>query len=320
MENLEPTNNQQPITAPAGRDTVLHEIGRVIESLPAYGKHHILRIHAPKSAAVIKPGQFLHIYCNGPIVQISERLVDPVPEPSGLKRLKRKPLLRRPISVFRRDSDQGEISILFRQVGLGTEALSAYGAGDNVDILGPLGRGFDLDGDAPALLIAGGIGIAPLTALAAELLGRGRSVTVLAGMRDALSFPLLLDNSSTILGCKAGIALMCEMGAVSAVASEAGEPGTHPGLVTGLLEIFLEQERAEDYEAFVCGPGIMMARVSKMLTEAGVPGQALLEERMGCGIGACMACVCRTRTRGEETKYSRVCVDGPVFDIKEVVW
>ncbi len=87
MENLEPTNNQQPITAPAGRDTVLHEIGRVIESLPAYGKHHILRIHAPKSAAVIKPGQFLHIYCNGPIVQISERLVDPVPEPSGLKRL-----------------------------------------------------------------------------------------------------------------------------------------------------------------------------------------------------------------------------------------
>jgi len=310
----------KPTTDSEQNGSVLQETGRVMESLPAYGNHHILRIHAPEIAAAIQPGQFLHIYCNGPAERISDRTTDPAPEPSGLERLQRKPLLRRPISVFRRDPAEGEISILFRQAGLGTEALAVYGAGDNVDMLGPLGRGFDTKGDAPALLIAGGIGIAPLTALAAELLGQGRQVTVLAGMRDAASFPLLLDNSSTILGCKAGIALMCEMGAISAIASEAGEPGTHPGLVTGLLKMFLEQDGAEDYEAFICGPGIMMSRVSAMLIEAGLPGQALLEERMGCGIGACMACVCRTRTEGDETEYSRVCVDGPVFDIREVVW
>lgn len=300
---------------------VLLTSARVVASTPAWGNHHILRLHTPEVAERIMPGEFLLLYCGATPQEIAARRENPLSDAAGLERLQRRPLLGRPFGAFEIDRARGDVSVLFRLAGIGTRELAALEAGADITIMAPLGKGFNLEKERPALLVAGGIGIAPLAALAAELRSRGRQTVLLAGARDVASFPLPLDEGRGGAGSRAGVSLIHQLGVLSEVASEAGEPGTFKGLVTGLLDEWLAKPEAVDFEAFICGPQIMMARVSDMLLEAGLDGQALLEERMGCGIGACMACVCKTRVPGSgKSTYSRVCADGPVFDIREVVW
>ena len=197
--------------------------------------------------------------------------------------------LRRPISVCSR-SGSG-LTIYYKTVGRGTEWLSTLSEGAELDVLTGLGNGFDLSlsGERP-LLLGGGIGIAPLYDLAKGLRRRGKDVQVVMGFRR--SDEVILEDAFAALGC-----------AVT-VATEDGSHGVR-GFVTDALP--------DDYDYFfACGPGPMLRAVYRA---AKTSGQFSLEERMGCGFGACMGCSIETKSGAK-----RVCRDGPVFRKEELPW
>ena len=171
--------------------------------------------------------------------------------------------------------------------------MASLGAGTRLDLLTGLGNGFDLEpaGSRP-LLIGGGVGIPPLYRLARELAGQGRDVTVILGFNR--EDELFLTDAFAGLGARV---LVC---------TADGSVGTR-GLVTDVLE-----EAAGSSYFYSCGPEAMLKAVAR---QARTPGQFSLEERMGCGFGACMGCTINTRSG-----LKRVCHDGPVFESEELLW
>jgi len=214
-----------------------------------------------------------------------------------------RPFLPRAFSVARRHPG-GTLDFLLESVGPGTERLSELRPGDELWVLGPLGRGFvaPRDGRRP-LLVGGGVGIAPL-AIWQDMLGGG--APALLGFRDAAHAE--------------GAALLRD----ARVATDDGSRGHH-GLVTALLEAGLGRGvsasgprklgPADDgtWEVYACGPPPMLEAVRALCAEAGVPAQLALESGMACGFGACFGCVVPTRAG-----YVRLCVDGPVLDAAEL--
>ena len=205
-------------------------------------------------------------------------------------------LLRRPLSIHQ--LGKAKLAFLFTVVGKGTHWLAQCQAGDNIDLLGPLGNGYSLYPDSHnLLLVAGGIGIAPLCFLAQEALNQGCSVTLLLGAPTATQlYPGDLLPS----------------GAELVIATEDGTTGKK-GMITDLLPDFA---RWAD-QTFACGPSSMyraMATQSQQLLEA-KSVQVSLEMRMGCGLGICYGCSLRTK-RG----LKQVCRDGPVFELNDIFW
>lgn len=260
---------------------------------------YVLEVFAPEVADKARPGQFLHIRCG-----------------EG-----NDPLLRRPVSIHSVNRKTGLVRIMFQVVGRGTALLAARQDGP-LDVLGPLGRGFggqalqsckktspapvegDLEGPGAILVVGGGIGAAPLFFLLQELAVTEAAprVKVLLGARSADQ--LLTMEQATALGFKVQIA------------TDDGSAG-FPGLVTYLLA---EELRHKTSYVYACGPAPMLKAICMLLEHSGVPGEVLLEERMACGVGACLSCACRVREPGGEEINKRACVDGPVFSVAEVVW
>ncbi|HEX3911065.1 MAG TPA: dihydroorotate dehydrogenase electron transfer subunit [Solirubrobacteraceae bacterium] len=204
-----------------------------------------------------------------------------------------RPYLARAFSVARRRV--GESQFLLEDVGPGTERLCELGEGDPLWALGPLGKGFQAPTQRRrAILVGGGVGIAPLAILQDVLEAEGATeVTVLLGFRDAARAE--------------GAALLRE----ARVATDDGSVG-HRGLLTDLLAPELERDpRAVVY---ACGPAPLLEAVRALCAEAGVPGQLALEAGMACGFGACFGCAVPKRGGG----YLRVCLDGPVIDAAEL--
>ncbi|OZM58529.1 dihydroorotate dehydrogenase electron transfer subunit [Lottiidibacillus patelloidae] len=205
------------------------------------------------------------------------------------------PLLRRPISICDFDQEASTMKLLFRSEGKGTKLLSEVKKGSKIDVLGPLGNGFSLEtlneGDT-ALIVGGGIGVPPLYGLARRLVERGVNVVVVLGF--ATEEVVFYEDKFKELGDTI----------VTTVDGTYGEKG----FVTDGI-----RKNDWHYDAiFACGPTQMLkALTSKYPDER---GYLSLEERMGCGIGACFACVCRA-----EEGYRKVCSDGPVFPIGEVI-
>ncbi len=209
------------------------------------------------------------------------------------------PLLRRPLSIHW--VEEGRVEILFQVVGQGTEILARVRTGEMLDVQGPLGRGFDPDpGDRTPVLVGGGIGIAPLGFLAQHL--EGRKVLALLGARNR-----------EVLGCSGGTRLD-GLGVAIRAATDDGSLGQQ-GLVTELLS-----EVPANGLIYACGPGPMLRAVARYALEKGIRCQVSLEEHMGCGVGACLGCMCRGLSAAGESVYKRVCADGPVFDAREVDW
>jgi len=197
--------------------------------------------------------------------------------------------LRRPISVCDRDGET--LTLLYRVVGRGTEWLGGLRPGAELDALTGLGNGFELSaGGAAPLLVGGGIGAAPLFWLARELRARGADVCAVLGFRTGTE--VFYEEAFRALGCRV------------TVVTEDGARGVR-GLVTDALP-----EGCSGL--YACGP-LPMLRALRRATA--LPGQFSLEERMGCGFGACMGCTCQT-TDGAK----RVCREGPVFRREELVW
>ena len=197
--------------------------------------------------------------------------------------------LRRPISVFDREKDA--ITLIYRTVGVGTRRLSEMKAGETLDVLTGLGNGYDLTraGDRP-LLLGGGAGVPPLYWLARVLREQGKRVTAVLGFNSAED--VFAEEDFRKLGCE------------TTVTTADGSHGTR-GFVTDAMP--------EEYSYFyACGPEPMMRAVDR---RAKTEGEFSLEERMGCGFGACMGCSCRTRDG-----IKRICREGPVLRRGEILW
>ena len=206
-------------------------------------------------------------------------------------------LLPRPISICEADAGEGIVTLVYRTAGNGTKELSALKAGEKLDIAGPLGNGYPLDAadGRTAMLIGGGIGIPPIVELAKRLAGRK---IIVAGYR----------NEGFLMQELAGHgALYC--------ASEDGSIGTK-GTV---LDCIREQDLKADV-IFACGPAPMLRALKEYAAQQNMECWISLEERMACGIGACLACVCRTAEVDEhsQVKNRRICAEGPVFRAEEV--
>ncbi|WP_244380659.1 dihydroorotate dehydrogenase electron transfer subunit [Saccharococcus caldoxylosilyticus] len=208
------------------------------------------------------------------------------------------PLLRRPLSLCRIDQDASECTLIYRKEGIGTTLLSEKRPGETVDVLGPLGNGFPLDAvekGQRALLVGGGIGVPPLYELAKQLVEKGVIVTNVLGFqtKDAVFY----EQEFSMFG-------------ETYVATVDGSYGMK-GFVTDVID-----QRDISFDVlYACGPKPMLKALEQAFPHKEV--YLSLEERMGCGIGACFACVCHVPD--SETAYKKVCSDGPVFKAGEVV-
>ena len=211
-------------------------------------------------------------------------------------------LLPRPISICQIDRKEGSLRLVYRVAGFGTKEFSGLKEGDKIAVIGPLGNGFPLEKLAgiPAgrvLAVGGGIGIPPMLALAQALPGRTSAVL---GYRSSDTF--LADEFQKT--CSDTI-----------IATDDGSLGIHGTVVDAI--------RAKDLKADVicaCGPMPMLKAVKAFAAEKGIPCYLSLEERMACGIGACLACVCKTRDKDLHTNVNnaRICREGPVFAAETV--
>ncbi len=234
---------------------------------------HLIWLESNQIASTAQPGQFIMVRCGEDSV------------------------LRRPLSVHQL-VDTTKLALLFNVVGKGTRWLSQCKAGDNLDLFGPLGNGYSIHLiSRHLLLVAGGIGIAPLCLLAQEALNQGRSVTLLLGASTSSQlYPRhLLPPEAELV-----------------IATEDGTEGKK-GMITDLLPDFIDRTD----QIFACGPipmyRTMAARNQQLLGGRSV--QVSLEVRMGCGFGICYGCTVRTKGG-----MKQVCKDGPIFELKDIIW
>jgi len=255
--------------------------GNVTHTEPVMGDSMLITFTAPSALIPgIRPGQFVEILCR------SETSWDP--------------LLRRPYSIYDVDASGPTITVLVRPYGRGSAWLCAQQPGTELSILGPLGNSFTVaEKSRNLLMVAGGVGAAPLLMLAKDATRRGLSVTYLMG---GMTADALLD-SHLVPGEVEYI-----------VATDDGSQGHH-GFVTDLVPQYLQWSD----QVFSCGPEAMFRSLREVVLANRFGDhprvQVSVERTMACGVGACLGCVVET-TRGMKAS----CVDGPVFDLDHVIW
>ena len=211
-------------------------------------------------------------------------------------------LLPRPISICEVDREKNRLRIVYRRAGKGTGEFSDYKEGESIDILGTLGNGFPLEKakGKKCFLMGGGISIPPILQLAKELQTAGsEEVNIVAGYRNS---DLFLSED------------LKQYGRLF-VATEDGSAGSKGNVMNAIEENDLKGE-----VIFACGPMPMLRAIKKFAEENEIEAYISLEERMACGVGACLGCVCKTVHKDEHSQVNnaRICTDGPVFDAKEV--
>lgn len=210
-------------------------------------------------------------------------------------------LLPRPISLCGIDRKAGTLRLVYRVTGehTGTEEFSRLQAGDTMKIMGPLGNGFTVEKGRKAFLIGGGIGVPPMLQLAKEMKDAGENFQIVMGYRDAGTF--LLDEFK-------------EQGE-SFVATEDGSVETKGNVLDAIRENHLDAD-----VIYACGPTPMLRALKAYAEEQNMTCYVSMEERMACGIGACLACVCNSTEKDAHSnvKNKRICKEGPVFNAKEV--
>ena len=254
----------------------LLEIGKIITNTEAAKSIYEMDLYVPEIAKMSKPGQFVNLRLTG----------------------KLDPLLRRPISLHRIDPEAGTITMLYMVVGEGTTMMSEMEPGETIDVLGPLGNGWNLDMSGEnAVVIGGGIGIAPLYPLIKSLKESGKNVELIMGAKNAdyLTDPSIYEN----------------LGATVTVTTDDGTAGTK-GFVTTALKNSIRAGKCD--HIYACGPKPMLRFVEQIALDHNIPGQVSTESHMGCGLGICLLCPSKMKDGG----YKRTCTDGPVFMIGEL--
>ena len=210
-------------------------------------------------------------------------------------------ILPRPISICEVDKENNRLRIVYRVAGGGTEEFSSYKAGKKVDILGVLGNGFPLDAakSKKVVLMGGGIGIPPMLELAKELSVAGENVTAVLGYRDRnLFLKEDLDKYADVV-----------------IVTEDGSVGVKGNVLTAM-----EEKNIQADVIMACGPMPMLRAIKRYSEEKNCKAYISLEERMACGVGACLGCVCKTKEKDHHSHVNnaRICTDGPVFDAEDV--
>lgn len=257
------------------------QMASIVDNRPLASDVYHLILKAPKIAAEAEPGQFV-------MVKVTPGL---------------EPTLRRPFSLHRLDPKTGQVEIIYQVVGKGTDILTERKPGEQIEILGPLGNGFCLGEGKRIGLVGGGMGIAPLLAVAEQAVQEGKEVV-------------------TFLGARTGDYLLAQeefarLGFVFAVTDD-GSVG-EKALVSKPLEEYLQNHPLDLILA--CGPTPMLKAVAAIVETQEIPAQLSLEQRMGCGVGACLGCAFPVKAATPEGyTYKRVCHDGPVFGAHEVLF
>jgi len=233
----------------------------------------ILSIHSPAISSIVRPGQFINIKVNDFTV----------------------PLLRRPFSAYRVNGEN--VEIIFNVVGLGTNILSQKRPGDFADVLGPLGNSFGIDASfSTAVLVGGGLGVAPFPILTEWLRRSGKNIVTFLGART--KDHLVTDHLQHVQ-----------------TATDDGSAGFH-GTVLRCLEETFRDKPFDRPKIFACGPNILLHHLSRFAQSAGIPCELSLESVMACGVGICQGCP--VESTNENRRYALVCKDGPVFDCRNI--
>ena len=251
--------------------------GRIIANIEIAPSHCLMQIEAPEITQTARAGQFVNVQ-----VKKHPGITDP--------------LLRIPLSICSIGST--DIKLLYKVVGTGTELLKGRKAGELINILGPLGNGFELniiDQQSEAVLVGGGCGIAPIYALAEELTKNKR------------------PPAQVFLGAKQQDQILCEqefkgLGHQVHIATEDGSSGTK-GFITELVKEYLRANNVKNIIVYGCGPQPMLNALMQITNALQIPTYLSLEAYMACGIGACRGCAVKTNEA-----YKLCCTDGPVFN------
>jgi len=243
---------------------------------------YLMEIESPEIAEDAQPGQFLHIRCSDALL----------------------PLLRRPISIADADKKTGSIKIIYRVVGQGTQLLCQKKPGDRLDIIGPLGNGFPMpDKGKTSIIIGGGIGVAPLLYLAKNI----------AKEQMNGHLPIVLLGFATKQEAF-GIEFLNSLHVKVEICTDDGTFG-YKGFPTKLLKEYLKQyQEKSNLILYACGPKPMLSGIKDIAACENITTYLSLEERMACGVGACLGCSVKSSQAG----YKKVCKDGPVFEAGEI--
>ncbi|MFW5976489.1 MAG: dihydroorotate dehydrogenase electron transfer subunit [Bacillota bacterium] len=256
-----------------------NRIGKIILNKKIAPDYNLMEIKACEIAKRGKAGQFVHIKVNK-----SRKVYDP--------------LLRRPFSFYDIDNKKGIIKIVYKILGRGTKILSEFKKNEIINVLGPLGNGFGLkESQEKIVLIGGGMGIVPLYMLSKQLKSNNLDFKVLIGGSTKNTIQFFIKEFK-----KLGVNLF-----LATMDGSIGYKGT-------VIDLFKQNEFDNNY-IYSCGPKLMLKELMKISKNNKLKGQVSLEERMGCGTGICLSCVCQT-VEGNK----RVCKDGPVFKLDEVVY
>ena len=244
--------------------------------------YFLMEINASEIAQKGIPGQFVHVK-----VTEDSKTYDP--------------LLRRPFSFYDIDKKQGIIKLVYELVGKGTKILTKFSSGDSINILGPLGNGFNINhSHKKPILIGGGMGIVPLYYLARELIKNDLEITMMIGGNKEENIKFFIKQLE-----KLDLNLH--------IATIDGSRG-YKGTVLDLWKENNDKFQKKDY-IYSCGPEAMLSEIKKYAGNLNIKGEFSLEARMGCGIGVCLSCVCKTVDGNQ-----RVCKEGPVFALNEVIF
>ncbi len=284
------------------RNTIFIEDAEILAHEHCEGNQHILRLRAPKVANHALPGSFIHLHC------------DP-----------QRPL-RRPISIMRINSDRGEIELLYKVFGEGTRLLSQRKTGETLNLMGPIGKPFELHPErSRPLLIGGGVGMPPMIFLADVARRQNTIYAPFVILGSEVPFPFTSRPSEILIpglpdGVIASMPLLEDWQIPSRLTSTQGYPGCYEGYVTDLARLWLDNldnEQRNKVELFSCGPQPMLEAVAQVARDYNLPAQVSLEEFMACGVGGCAGCVVKVQT-ADGPAMKRICVDGPVFDARQV--
>lgn len=282
----------------ARRGSIVLEVARVLDNAALPAGQHLLRVQSPEIAKRARPGQFLHLQCDPTIP------------------------LRRPMSIMRASPDAGWIEMLYKAQGYGTRLLATRQVGDELSLLGPIGRPFKLAEYRPRpLLLGGGVGIPPMIGLVEHMRRVAPEAKPFVCMGSEVPFPFTARPSAILIPglpaeVTAAMPLLEDWNIPSRLASARGFSGCYDGLVTELARAWLsglhEDARAE-VELFACGPTPMLQAVQRLAGEFGLPCELSLEERMACGVGVCRGCVVPVKDGAGGWRYATICREGPVF-------
>ena len=284
------------------RNTIFVEDCEILTHHAFDGDQFIMRVQAPKIAAHAEPGSFAHL------------TVHPL-----------RPM-RRPISIMRVNKEQGWVDFLYKKLGEGTALLAEREVGEKINIMGPIGKAFEIKPERKRpLLIGGGVGMPPMIFIAEvckQLNSKHQDAyNPLVILGSEVPFPFTTKPSEIMVpgipeGVIASMPLLDEWNIASRLASLQGYAGTYEGYVTDLARHWLKaltDEQRNEVEIYSCGPHPMLEAVAKLAKEFDLPCQVSLEEFMACAVGGCAGCVVEVQTE-QGPAMKRVCVDGPVFD------